>query len=266
MDQASLFDPFDPTGYLTGDPPPYPGQMAMEDVVAEMTAAEVKAALSRRHGCNGSSGEWVCIEEAFCGFTSAGGGVDLLAIGAWQTARITGCPGSGKAHRHGNAKDFAEHDARHPVVAYEVKVSRSDFRRELYGYAPGPNTKWRTRPVPPWPRKAFFALERSHYFLFAVPKGLLRDDEIERRKRPGDAKGLWLPEEAGLVEVDGRGCTVRVPAPRRAARPLTTGETAELLRHGIDPNKGRQARERIGYLEGQVESLRERIRELGAAA
>lgn len=191
-----------------------------------MKAPEVKEALRRRHDIEA----WVCIDEAFCGWATSGGGVDLLAIGVWRSAHVGGLPGAGRD------------DARNPIVAYEVKVSRSDFRRELYGYKPGPNVKWATRPVPPWPLKAHWALERSHYFMFAVPKGLLKDEEIARRERPEDGKGLWLPPEVGLVEVDGQGCHVRVDAPRRPAPPaMDRHEVGELLRHVSAPNKARKA-------------------------
>lgn len=83
-----------------------------------MKAAEVKEALARRHG--EKSGEWVGIEEAFCGFQTAGGGIDFFAIGVWLSAKAPGLPGAGRA-------------VINPVVSYEVKVSRSDFRKELYG-------------------------------------------------------------------------------------------------------------------------------------
>lgn len=214
-----------------------------------MTAADVKAALRRRHGCEGGSGEWVCIEEAFSGWQSAGGGVDLLAIGAWRSAKAPGLPGAGRR------------GAAHSVVSYEVKVSRSDYAREVNGYQPGPNTSWRTRPVPPWPAKAQFALERSHYFMFATPRGLLKPWEIKLRARPEahldlsiPKCSLWLPPEAGLLEVDTAGrCHVVVPAVRTEARAFTVPETAELLRHGIDPNRERRLREQNATLRQQVE-------------
>jgi hypothetical protein len=195
----------------------------------KMTAVEVKEAIWRRHGCFGGSGEWVCINEAFSGFASMGGGIDVFAIGVWSTAKAKGLPGAGK-HPHRNV-----------TVAYEVKVSRADFRREVNGYEPGSGCKWNTRAVPPWPNKAYWALERSNYFMFATPAGLLTPEEIGRRKRPEDG-GLWLPPEAGLIEVTGTGCIVRELAPLRECRPLTTHETAELIRHAIDPAKQRAQR------------------------
>lgn len=192
-----------------------------------MSAAEVRAALRRRHGLREgqqrSDGQWICITEAFSGWTSEGGGVDLLALGAWATAKAPGLVACGR--RSGRV------DTSHPVVAYEIKVSRADFRRELYGYEPkGPV---RHRSVPAWPGKAYFALARSHYFLFAVPAGLLGEEEIARRQPPDDGRGLWLPPEAGLVEVTGRGCRVRVQAHPSPAEPLGRGVQHELIRTAL---------------------------------
>jgi hypothetical protein len=216
------------------------------------TAVEIKDVLRTRHGCHTGSREWVCIEEAFCGPQSAGGGIDLFAVGAWATAGAPGLSGAGKAHgewgpvemdeRNGRTtRTPPEDDARWPLVAYEIKVSRADFAREVNGTSPGHRSS--KSPKPPWPAKAMYALDRTHYFMFAVPKGLLTDDEIERRSRP--EKGLWLPPEAGLIEIDKDPATgllideVRVPAPRRIPRLLKRNEVAELLRYVIDPPSGK---------------------------
>lgn len=255
-----------------------------------MTAADVKAALAVRHGVNSGSGAWVGIEEAFCGWRSAGGGIDYLAIGAWKTASLPGLPSAGKWETcprcgYGNRTRNPEcdvcdgsgraWDASFPVVAYEVKVSRSDYRREVDGYTPGKDAV-RSRGVDPWPAKARWALKRSHYYMFATPAGLLRDYEIKRREpwdevslaaleaEVGRLRGrpLWLPPEAGLIEVDGRGCVVKVKAPRRPAPPpLTRPEMAELLRHSLDPNSMREARLENARLRGDVDRLYARLRE-----
>lgn len=212
-------------------------------------ASEVKEALRVRHGANNGMGQWVCIEEAFSGFKSPGGGVDLLAIGAWQTAGASGLPGAGSA-------------VHHAVVAYEVKVTRADLRRELNGYTPGPNTKWSTRAVPPWPGKAHFALRVSHYFMFAVPVGLLKPEELTTRERPTEDKGLWIPPEVGLIEVGDHGCQVRQPAQQREAKPFTVPQVAELIRHAVDPNRTRRLRIENSHLRSEVKHLRGRLDEL----
>lgn len=129
------------------------------------TAEDVKAALRRRHpGANvgGMVGQWTCIEEWL--------NIDLLALNAWQKA---------------------------DVIGYEVKISRSDLRRELLK-----------------PHKRSDALERTTEFYLAVPEGLLTPDEIafeepeweegdfERERCPGVApfgkpRASWLDPPYG---------------------------------------------------------------------
>lgn len=186
---------------------------------ATMSAAEVKGAIRRRH----AGAAWVCVEEAFSGYATLGGGIDVLAMGAWRSAKVAGLRACG---RRGAV------DTRNPIVAYEVKVSRSDFRRELYGYASGVRAR-SSAYVPPWPGKAQGALERSHYFVFATPRGLLHDDEIQRRepwKTLPRRGALYLPADVGLIEVDGRGCHVRAHATPREAQAWGRHETFELMR------------------------------------
>lgn len=71
------------------------------------------------------------------------------------------------------------------AIAYEVKVSRSDFARELAN-----------------PTKREAAMAVSNQFYFAAPRGLIAPVEV--------------PEGCGLVEVHGGIVKVVVPAPRRA--------------------------------------------------
>lgn len=251
-----------------------------------MKAEEVKAALNRRHGQDTASGMWVGIEEAFSGFQSAGGGIDYFAIGVWRSAKAPGLPGAG-GKKTANA-----------IVSYEVKVSRADFRKELYGVKPKKGT-WQYRHYGgrekgAWPSKAYWALQRSHYFMFAVPKGLLKDEEIETRQRPlrtcnqcggtaeypnvighltetcegdwEDPKGrpLWLPENVGLIEVDEHGrCHVREPAVRLDdPPPLKHGEIAELIRHAVKPNKLRNTLADLTRARDSNVHLRKRLDEV----
>lgn len=98
------------------------------------TAADVKDALRRRHPALdpfGGPGQWTCVEEWHA--------IDLLAFNAWS--------GNG-GPRYGR-------------VGYEVKVSRSDYRRELLA-----------------PAKRAGAVAFCHEFYFAVPKGLLKPEEL----------------------------------------------------------------------------------------
>jgi hypothetical protein len=97
-----------------------------------MTADEIRVALRRKHPAkimrNGwpSVGPFVVLEEAWC--------IDLLAIQA-----------TGDQH----------------WIGYEIKVTRSDYRRELLA-----------------PSKREKNVARCHQFYFAVPKGLLTKEEI----------------------------------------------------------------------------------------
>lgn len=219
-----------------------------------MTAEEVKAKLYGRHPGYGGQmpGPWTCIEELH--------GIDLVAFAAWSQPqpRVSGVKGQ--------------------RIGYEVKVSRSDLRRELLR-----------------PQKRAAAVAWCHQFYFAVPRGLLTADELayeepewpdeaftrtpcpllahhawrRRRRKPrceeivpvpvvlgryhtfgdrtwgtGDgwtripcrtcggkghigrsqveqeAPTCWVPRDVGLIEVDGRGCTVVKPAPIRREVPL----------------------------------------------
>lgn len=69
-------------------------------------------------------------------------GIDLLAFAAWSqpTPKVTG--------------------VKYPIVGYEVKVSRGDYRREILK-----------------PDKRAIAVERCHAFYFATPKDLLTEAE-----------------------------------------------------------------------------------------
>ena len=106
------------------------------------SALAVKDALRRRHSAEqymGSrliQGGWTCVEEYR--------GIDLLAFSAHASPQGGKVPG-----------------VRYPRVGYEVKVSRSDYRRELLK-----------------PHKRSGAVEWCNAFYFAVPRGLLTPDEI----------------------------------------------------------------------------------------
>lgn len=101
-------------------------------MATSMTAEDVKDALRKRHPAwsQGMVGEWTCLEEW--------ANVDLIAVSAWSRNR---------------------------VVGYEVKVSRSDMRRELLS-----------------PSKRAASVAGCHEFYFAVPAGLYTDQEIAFRE------------------------------------------------------------------------------------
>ena len=122
-----------------------------------MTADDVKRALRGRHPggyVGGVVGTWTCIEEFR--------GIDLLAWSAWASV--------GKYAR----------------VGYEVKVSRSDLRRELLRPAKrAANVAW------------------CDEFYFAVPQRLLAEEElafVEPEWEPGDFVRTPCPVSLGQVD------------------------------------------------------------------
>lgn len=129
-----------------------------------MTARDVKDALHGRHPGNGGQfpGPWTCVEEYR--------GIDLLAFSAWSSA-------SGVRGVH------------YPRVGYEVKVSRSDLRRELLR-----------------PHKRARAVSWCHAFYFAFPAGLLTADELAYEEP------AWEPEDF-----------VPVPCPGYGGKPCSRG-------------------------------------------
>jgi len=95
-------------------------------------------------------------------------------------------------------------------VAYEIKVSRSDFKREIER-----------------PEKRQAALLLSNRYYFAAPSGLISRTE--------------LPEECGLVEVleDGRRIFV-VQAPYREIDPPPISLLASIARRGANAESDNQ--------------------------
>ena len=166
-----------------------------------MNAKDITALLERYHALP----EWVSIAEMRCG-TGWGKAseqrIDFWSLNCYPSKRLV-------------------------RVAYEIKVTRDDFQRELAD-----------------PAKRRPALMLSNQFYFATPPGLLRPVEI--------------PPECGLVELvtdrersampkDGKGRTgwrsvpcsdywIRevVPAPVRDTEPPTWKFVASLLRRGLN--------------------------------
>jgi len=111
------------------------------------TAKDIKEMLRREHAGKNFSGEkWAFFEEfRLPGFALGVRSLDAWAINVWPSS------------------NFAK-------VAYEIKVSRSDFLRELKE-----------------PIKRREALLMSNSFFFVAPRGLIKPEE--------------LPIECGLIEV-----------------------------------------------------------------
>ena len=110
-----------------------------------MNAQEIKAALHRRHpaspnGRDNWPGPWTCIEEW--------ANIDLFALAAWSSAKNSRVP---------NGR-----------IAYEIKVSRSDLKRELMK-----------------PHKRQAAKRVSHELYLAMPFGMLKPEEKMWVEPPG---------------------------------------------------------------------------------
>lgn len=143
---------------------------------------------------------------------------------------------------------FGCHGPRHRI-GYEVKVSRSDYRSELDR-----------------PDKRAPAVAACHRFYFAVPRGLLKPEEIDATEAQltlgASGKPLWVPEDVGLVVVDGRGCRVEREAP--------FNHSPEDIIGGRGDGMGSDLHNLIRWVsarpdprhEGVVEAARERMKEL----
>lgn len=164
-----------------------------------MTAAEVKEALRRHHpgGTFPMPGPWTCIEE----WRS----IDLLAISAWSS-------------QGGYAR-----------VGYEVKVSRSDLRRELLR-----------------PQKRSLNVAWCNEFYFAVPPGLLTAEEIAYQE-PG-----WAPEDFQRTP-----CRYSDGAPNDPGYRADPGPCRRGKRHGLLVGPMTKP---VGWDEGWASTVRHRPR------
>lgn len=112
-------------------------------------------------------------------------------------------------------------------MAFEVKTSRPDFLAEIRN-----------------PQKRQNALDISHVYYFATPKGLVDRTEI--------------PPECGLIEVDEKGQTrITVRAPVRAARGLKMSEAIYLMRQPLYKGGILQLRREVLLTENLAEHHRE---------
>jgi len=115
-----------------------------------MTSQDIIEALRSLH----PKDEWLFFPEFRSGVgygPKAEHRIDALAMSCW-------CK-----HTHGQARNYRR-------IAYEIKISRSDFAREIKN-----------------PEKRQMAFRIANQFYFVVPQGLLKADEV--------------PSECGLIEV-----------------------------------------------------------------
>lgn len=184
--------------------------------VPALTAREILSFLARLHDNRDSADRWAYIEE----LSNATGTRGTTRIDAWALNLI---PSEGLGR-----------------IAYEVKVSRSDFLREIKQ-----------------PTKRRYALLYSNKFYFAAPKGLIQASEI--------------PPECGLVEFGRDGDPYyRVAAPERdcmpppwlfmaaVARAIRNGARRDALSHLAYEHEALTARQRV--FAGMVDGHKERER------
>lgn len=197
------------------------------------TAADVKAKLRGRHAATQQMGVRTIPGAWTC--IEEWGGIDLLALCAHSSGGVPGI--------------------RYPRVGYEVKVSRSDYRAELRK-----------------PHKRAAAVAMCHEFYFAVPRGLLRGDELPdgagQTELGEEGPALYVPGGVGLVVVDGRGCSVvKRPPVNHDPDEIVGGETQV---RGDGWGSGLHAFARWVSArpdprhDGVVERARARSREIGA--
>ena len=138
-----------------------------------MNALDIKKLLRKRHA---DPREWVYIEECP---TGAGGRLERF-LDAWAMS----CWPSERNRR----------------VAFEIKVSRVDFRSEVLN-----------------PNKRRNALFFSNEFYFVTPKGLVKPEE--------------LPADCGLMEADSDKLEIKIRSPYRDSIRPTWNFMAAVLRH-----------------------------------
>ena len=150
-----------------------------------LTAGDIEKALAKRHPLKSG---WVFATSLYTstGATPSNNGglgglrqIDAFAMGIWPSLRYT-------------------------RIAYEIKVSRSDFLKELDD-----------------PTKMSQAYYLSNQFWFAVAPGVVRGESL---------KGLGLFASCGIMEVQTNGgLKIVLRAPKRNAWPMPVDFMASLL-------------------------------------
>jgi len=165
------------------------------------TTADLIGAVRRMHTNHGLGDPWAFFEELRLG-TGYGRAeqqrVDAFAVGLWS--KVWGS------------------------VAYEVKVSRADFLREVKQ-----------------PLKRRMALRYSNLFYFVTPQGLLKPEEVPIEA--GLMEARWRMVQTYPQRVEGWGAEVVVHAPWRDIPPPTWMLFAAVARRiaRIEAKNGSQA-------------------------
>jgi hypothetical protein len=170
------------------------------DAPAKVTARDV---LDSLHG-RWPDDQYLFVEEAPQDSMRQGRKIDALIVSLWKSRG-------------------------HELDAVEVKVSASDWKREL-----------------DHPEKADWWWEHTHRYWIAVPVALAPKVKAE------------LPAAWGLLAVDGGKCREVVKAPRHAATPLAWGECIGIMRAGADAGLAALGRARAaGWNEGREAGQKE---------
>lgn len=172
----------DPTASIQQGKPPEPASLPPSYqpvvLVEQVDTAFIMRTLTEYYTRRNNTGieGWCVFPELSARTSWSPSRIDLFVMAAWESLNYT-------------------------RIAYEVKVSRSDFQREM-----------RT------PDKKAWALALSNQFYFACPKGMIGISE--------------LPPEAGLVYVhkDGKLQWVHRAPKREAPKGLTLQFASSLLR------------------------------------
>lgn len=150
----------------------------MTSMATSIIAEDIMAALRVRFPF-GPQKQWVLMEQVRGGAGWDRRTADAIALGMWQSSG-------------------------HELIGFEIKVSRSDWRREVLE-----------------PEKADSILSYCDRWYVVAPKGVVPLDF---------GSGLAVPDGMGLLEYDGKRLTESKKAPKLAPKPLTRGFIAQLFK------------------------------------
>lgn len=240
----------------------------------KLDARGVMNALYARHPGSGGQmpGPWTVIEEYRA--------IDLLAFSAWQSA--------GDFDRVGYEVKVSRSDLRVELLNPHKRARNVAWCNEFYfavpkglltpaeavweepEWQPGDSTGQRCpgfngRPCRAW-RK-----QKTHYVTVPVPttsryhgrdesivcptckgKGVTEMSRVER-----EAPRCWIPRDVGLVVIDGRGCRVVKPSPKRKEVPAMEARALSAFVRWIsmrpDPRHAQSSARRNEYIADQLE-------------
>lgn len=162
----------------------------------KMTANDILDALDMRHRIfDKFRREWACFRELRFG-TGYGplsdSSIDYYAMNMWPSKNRV-------------------------KVSYEIKISKTDLKKDLAQ-----------------PFKQFPALQVSNEFYYIWPKGMLKREEYQclynRQVASNKSKVIYIPEWAGVMEVDGTSIKVMKEAQSRPCDSLPWTFVSQIAR------------------------------------